>query len=232
MSKEQSKITLPTGDIDVYEQEKGKYTLVPKSPISTEQILKIFQRTPPQHVHQRPGKGGGTWDYVTGVYVKKVLNYTFGWLWDFQVIDKGLVGAQIWVQGRLTIKHSETLQPIIVKEQFGGADVKFKKGTKVPLDYPNDLKAAATDALKKCASELGIASDIYGKNEFKEIGVPVNGKPEKQPVKKPESPAKMQHTGYECHECAAVIDKATHDYSKRIHKKSLCRGCQRKSKKA
>ena len=37
------------------------------------------------------------------------------------------------------------------------------------LDYGNDLKAATTDALKKCASELGIASDIYGANEFKEI---------------------------------------------------------------
>ena len=37
------------------------------------------------------------------------------------------------------------------------------------LDYGNDLKAAATDALKKCASELGIASDIYGSEEFKEI---------------------------------------------------------------
>jgi isopentenyldiphosphate isomerase len=60
---------------------------------------------------------------------------------------------------------------MIVKEQFGRADVKFKKGTEIPIDYGNDLKAASTDALKKCASELGIASDIYGKNEFKEIKV-------------------------------------------------------------
>ena len=35
----------------------------------------------------------------------------------------------------------------------------------------NDLKAATTDALKKCASELGIASDIYAPNEFKAIYV-------------------------------------------------------------
>ena len=38
-----------------------------------------------------------------------------------------------------------------------------------PVNLGNDFKASATDALKKCASEFGIASDVYGKNEFKEI---------------------------------------------------------------
>ena len=59
----------------------------------------------------------------------------------------------------------------IIKMQFGRADIKFKKDTKEPMDLGNDLKAATTDALKKCASELGIAGDIYGTNEFKEIQV-------------------------------------------------------------
>lgn len=157
------------------EKTGKKYTLV-NAPISNEQILKIFQRTPAQHVHQRPGKGGGTWDFVTGVYVKKVLNHVFGWLWDFEIMDKGKEGKQVWVQGKLTIKDPKTFQPVIIKTQFGGADIKFKKGTSEMLDYANDLKAATTDALKKCASELGIASDIYGKNEFKEIGAPVETK--------------------------------------------------------
>ena len=147
--------------------EKGKY-MIADSPITKKQVLKIFQQTPPVHVKTRPGKGGGQWHYVTGVYTKKVLNYVFGWLWDFQIIDKGREGDQVWVQGRLTIKNDK-LEIIIVKEQFGGSDIKFKKGTKNPLDYPNDLKAASTDALKKCASEIGIASDIYGRDEYKDI---------------------------------------------------------------
>ena len=74
-------------------------------------------------------------------------------------------------------------EPIIIKEQFGRADIKFKNEYKTVngkqvkvitddcLDYGDDCKAAATDALKKCASELGIASDIYGANEFKEVGL-------------------------------------------------------------
>lgn len=138
------------------------------SPLSNRQLLHILQRTPKKHVYQRPAKGGGTWDYVTGTYVKKVLNYVFGWMWDFQIVDKGVEGDCLWVQGRLTVRNTEG-QPMIVKEQFGRADLKKKKDGTGYLDYGNDLKAASTDALKKCASELGIASDIYGKNEFVEI---------------------------------------------------------------
>ena len=139
-------------------------TLIP-APISPKQLLFILQKTPTAHIYHRPAKGGGTWDYVTGVYVKKVLNYIFGWMWNFEVKDKGREGDLVWVQGRLTI-NNKTGKPMIIKEQFGRADIKMKKGTKDPLDYGNDLKAATTDALKKCASELGIASDVYGKNEF------------------------------------------------------------------
>ena len=155
-------------------KDKSKFTLI-QSPITNKQILQIFQRTPNEHKHTRPAKGGGTWEYVTGVYIKKLLDFIFGWLWDFEVLDKGTVEVggkiiQIWVQGRLTIRDPKTLNPMIVKTQFGGADVKYMKSNpKMPLDYANDMKAAATDALKKCASELGLASDIYGKNEFREI---------------------------------------------------------------
>jgi hypothetical protein len=151
-------------------KEKSKaltLTLTP-APIKEKQILFILQRTPKQHIYQRKAKGGGYWDYVTGVYVKKALNYAFGWMWDFEIKDKGREGDLVWVQGRLTVKNKSG-KPMIIKEQFGRADVKFMRGTKTPLDYGNDLKAASTDALKKCASELGIASDVYGKTEFQEI---------------------------------------------------------------
>jgi len=104
-----------------------------------------LQKTPKEHIYTRPAKGGGEWEYVTGVYVKKVLNYCFGWRWDFEIKEHGREGNLVWVLGRLTIKNQKN-EPIIVKEQFGRADIKFKKGTKTPLDYGNDLKAAATDA--------------------------------------------------------------------------------------
>ena len=147
--------------------EKSKLTLVP-SPINQKQLLHIIQRTPTEHIYHRPAKGGGDWEYVTGAYVKKVLNYIFAWMWDFEIREHGKEDTLVWVLGRLTIKNRSG-KPMIVKEQFGRAEIKFKRGTKSTLDFGNDLKAAATDSLKKCASELGIASDIYGKEEFKEI---------------------------------------------------------------
>lgn len=223
-----------TGLVVPMKDDGTPLTLIP-TPMQQKQVLHVLQKTPSQHVYERTAKGGGKWKYVTGAYVKKVLNYTFGWLWNFEIVDKGKEGSLVWVQGKLTILDPETRQPMIVKEQFGRAEIKFKRGTQTPLDYGNDLKAAATDALKKCASELGIASDIYAGNEFKDIRKQDN-KFDPPPVeevvidggvveKSGPLPAKPSDA-YECHGCGEVIDKAVHDYSKRVHKKPLCRGCQ------
>ena len=107
----------------------------------------------------------------------------FGWDWSFEVQEYkfDLDIGQVFVLGKLTVN---TGGKSIVKMQFGRQDIKFKNEwidgkkhpNKNPLDLGNDLKAATTDCLKKCASELGIASDIYGKNEFKEIQVVGNPK--------------------------------------------------------
>ena len=136
--------------------------------LTAKQLLGILQRTPKNHIYTRPAKGGGTWDYVTGTYIKKVLNHVFGWMWDFRIAGERLEYGQVIVKGELTVKNKKG-EALVTKMQYGRADIKLKKGTKQPLDLGNDFKSAATDALKKCASEFGIASDIYGKNEFKEI---------------------------------------------------------------
>lgn len=138
--------------------------------LNPNQLKFLFAPTPKMHQYQRPAKGGGTWTYVTGTYVKKVLNLMFGWDWSFEIVDEqiSLEYKQVIVKGRLTVNVRGRS---IVKMQFGRQDVKFKKGTDLPLDLGNDLKGATTDALKKCASELGIAADIYAPNEFKTIHV-------------------------------------------------------------
>ena len=147
--------------LTLYEKLGEKAQLLP------EQMLHIMQATPKDHIYTRPALGGGVWDYVTGVYVKKVLNYVFGWDWDFIVKEHGVEGNLIWVLGQLKVRTKDGRE--IVKEQFGRAGAKKRKDGTGYLDFGNDLKAATTDALKKCASEFGIASDVYGKNEFREI---------------------------------------------------------------
>jgi len=143
---------------------------VPENLLNKDQLNTLLMGTPKDHIYERPGKGGGKWKFVTGVYVKKVLNILFGWDWDFEVVkfEYNMEAKQCIVLGKLTVR---TKGHTVIKNQFGRSDIKFKKNTTVPLDLGNDLKAATTDALKKCASELGVASDIYGANEFKKIKI-------------------------------------------------------------
>lgn len=163
----QSAPMVPTATELFQPMRDGKKLTVQKTWISEGQLIKILQRTPAQYVYTRPGKGGGKFDYVTGSYVQKALNHIFGWNWDFEVIQQGIEGGQVWVLGKLTVRGTGANQ-VIVKTQYGRADIKYKKNTKDMLDYGNDLKGAATDSLKKCASLLGIASDIYGKADYKD----------------------------------------------------------------
>ena len=148
---------------------KNKYMLATNDALNASQVLYLLQKTNKKYVYKRKGKGNQEFEYVKGTYVKKVLNYTFGWLWDFEVKEHGREENQVWVLGKLTIKDKKG-NPRIVKEQFGRADIKYYKDrSKGMLDYGNDLKSAATDSLKKCSSELGVASDVYNKEESQQI---------------------------------------------------------------
>ncbi len=149
---------------------KDELTQADNLMLNTKQIQWLLAKTPAKYIRKRPAKGGGEWSYVSGGYIKKVLNFMFGFDWDFQVLnfDMNLDAKQAIVHGRLTVR---TNGQAIIKEQFGRADIKFRKNSEQPLDLGNDMKGATTDALKKCASELGIAADVYAPHEFKEIDV-------------------------------------------------------------
>lgn len=141
---------------------------VENSVLNPFQLQMLLKKTPGAYVKKRPAKGGGQWSYVSGGYVRKCLNILFGWDWDFEIIDKQLIFNQVIVEGKLTCRSNGST---IVKMQIGGKEVVFKKGTQDPLNIANDFKAAATDALKKCAAEIGIAADIYNAAEFKEVDI-------------------------------------------------------------
>jgi len=149
---------------------KEDLSLVESNSLNGKQLEIIMQRTPRTYVKTRPAKGGGTWEYVTGGYVKKCLNLMFGWDWDFEILDEKILieSGEVVVKGKLTCRSNGKT---IIKTQYGNKDIMFKKGTKIPLSIGNDMKSACTDCLKKCASELGIASDIYNKEDFKAVKV-------------------------------------------------------------
>lgn len=126
---------------------------------SPEQINFLEQHTPPEAIQTRQGRGGKAFRYVTQQYVTRLLNDVFGFNWDFDVLWEQAGKREVIVKGQLTVRSPKG--QIVTKTQFGGAEIKTEKKTGNPLSVADDFKAAASDALKKCASLLGIGLDLY-----------------------------------------------------------------------
>ena len=76
--------------------------------------------------------------------------------------------GSIFVKGRLSVRIGDEW---VSKEQFGRKEIAFLKNTQTPVDLGNDIKAAATDAKKKCASEFGLFADVYSQEDFFETEI-------------------------------------------------------------
>lgn len=167
----------------------GKITRT-KSILNANQVQKIFNTTNAKYKYTRPAKGGGVWQYVRTSYIRRTLDGIFGFNWDFEIMTPDDVAFQmaaltgvVSLRGRLTCRTKDDNGEwhTIVREQYGRAEVKWQmegpKGSRtrkiddwtgkpIPLDFGNDLKGATSDALKKCAAQLGIAADVYDPDEF------------------------------------------------------------------
>lgn len=145
-------------------------SLVKDNMLSKEQLSFLMKKTPASYIKKRPAKGGGTWEYVPVEYVIKVLNLMFGWDWDWEIIKENVYieWKEAVVTGKLTCRAGGKTT---IKQNYGNKDIVFRKGTQMPLSIGNDLKSANSDALKKCASMIGIASDVYYNGSFKEFVV-------------------------------------------------------------
>src|SRR3990167_9722450 len=142
------------------------------------QVAILNAPTPKEFIKTRQGKGGKQFSYVEVGYVINQLNRTFGPLnWSFQVTERGetqrkvdtKAEGEVWVYGELTI-HDHAKGYKMVKGQYGQHPVY----PNVP--YADALKSAESDALKKAASLVGIALDVFWK--YLDVQEPV-----KEPVK-------------------------------------------------
>lgn len=166
MSEENS-IELPKQVKTLLKMPK-KNASVQTSVFTLAQINAMATPTPEDHIGWLE-KGGKKFPFVTGGYMRVQLDRIFGFDWDFEVIEVHKFETDVVVQGKLTARTRKNNQDhTITKTQFGGSKIKTKKDGVTPLDIGNDFKAAATDALKKCAAEFGIARDVYYAGEFYE----------------------------------------------------------------
>jgi hypothetical protein len=114
-------------------------------------------------VYRRDIGGGTQAPYITGEQVTSRLNTVLGPTgWSFCVVSHGVLAEadEIWVQGELTVT---TPDGTVTRGQFGSQKIKRARQTGNPLDIGFDLKGATTDALKKCASLVGVGLDLLQK---------------------------------------------------------------------
>lgn len=148
---------LPPMEIAVHDPELP-------SLVSNAQLAILTMQTPESKIRTRQGRGGTKLKYVDHAYVTEVLNRAFGYNWDFQIVREETIIAtgkpvEISVLGELTV-HTGT--GTIKKNQYGAQAIDYMSGSKdMPVSIGDAKKGAASDALKKCASLIGVALDLY-----------------------------------------------------------------------
>jgi len=105
----------------------------------------------------KKGTFGNQVTYIEGAAVIARLNEAFEGTWSFEVVEYKVFEDEIVVLGKLTAEG-------IVKSQFGSTRITRNRDTGEQVSLGDDLKAASTDAIKKCATLLGVGLYLYGGN--------------------------------------------------------------------
>jgi len=106
-----------------------------------------------EQIRRRQGRNGML-DYVEGHSVIQRLNDALESAWSFEITHHELKDDEVIVLGRLTTGT-------VSKMAFGASQVTRERDSRQPVSVGDDLKAAATDAMKKCATFLGVGLHLY-----------------------------------------------------------------------
>ena len=115
----------------------------------------IQQSFNPSQIRTRKGPQNKTIRYVpTSEYIRILNQVAEPGAWDFEIVEYRVFDDEVLVLGKLTIDET-------VKNAFGGTTITRHKDSGKPVSIANDLKSAASDALKRCAMRLGIGLELY-----------------------------------------------------------------------
>jgi len=124
-------------------------------------------------IKTRKNRYGESLNYVEGSHYIRRLNEAFGYNWSFEIVDMKVLKDEVIVLGKLTADG-------ITKMQYGTS------GESANDDrlFGDKVKAAGTDALRKCASLFGLGLHLYegsshnGSSDSNSKGNGNNGHPE------------------------------------------------------
>jgi hypothetical protein len=101
-------------------------------------------------------RGGVEVTFISGEQVVSRLNEVLGASgWSFRILRHEIHAEadEVWALGELV---ADIDGKTVTRQQFGSQKIKRSRSTGTPLDLGFDLKGASTDAMKKCASWLGV----------------------------------------------------------------------------
>jgi hypothetical protein len=175
-------------------------------------------------------RGGVELTYITGEQCVSRLNDVLGPAgWSFRILKDGIhpEADEAWCLGELEADIDGTR---IVRQQYGSQKLKRRRSDNQVLDIGFDLKGAATDALKKCASLIGVGLYL----SKKEGGVAATGHEEPARAAASTSQATSGQEAYACEVCGKEVTTTrfkdgtiwtpaqTVGYSRRKHGRALC----------
>lgn len=132
-------------------QDNNNQVISNKSMESLMDILSIpFTQ---EQIKYRPGRNNAQLAYIETWSVIERLNKAFSHKWDFNILSSQVDTANknCYVLGKLTVTIDDTT---VTKEAFGGQILNS-------TNIGDELKGAASDSLKKCASLLGVGLHLY-----------------------------------------------------------------------
>ena len=108
----------------------------------------------PEQIKRRQGTNGDVLDYIEGCAVIQRLNESFDAEWIFEIQEHRVYDDEVVVLGKLTAQG-------VSKSQFGKSRITRSRKENSIISLGDDLKAAATDCLKKCATLFGVGLHLY-----------------------------------------------------------------------
>jgi len=133
---------------------------------------------PPEAIKQREGQGGKMLSYLETHIVIERLNEGCD-AWSFEVVNHHVYDTEVVVVGKLTADG-------VTKMAFGGSAITVNHAGAV-VSVADDLKAAASDALKKCATLLGVGLELYARRSA--TGQPTGARPDHNGSGQPRPPS-------------------------------------------
>lgn len=128
-----------------------------KEPTTYEKLAERF----PAEDHKTRKQGGRDLTYLPGEKVIGRLNKVLGFDWSFRVVNQGTTDVEAWVLGELSATIDGS---VVTRQQYGNQDL--ARGQHATTDL---YKSAATDALKKAATTIGVGLYLYDEDERREV---------------------------------------------------------------